>query len=309
MANAYYYTNNFVANTLGNPGGISNAATSFYCSVTPSALPPGYPFKLVLDNGTASEEVVKVNSGSGTVGTPFAVTRGWDGTAAASHLQGTCTVIHPATAEDFTLSRTHEQQGLSALPHGLPAGAWGAASLSIINETIVSGTSTSVVTWSSIPQTNDHLLVVVAAKSSNAGVYTSDISATINGDNGAHYGGVSWDSSNLAAGSGGLSNLSGGQYAGASNWQWFLNVLGAQAGSAVNVGGGWAIIPNYSGTTLNKMFVSTSGSGVGDNWTASTRLRWGWWNPGTQAAITTLSVAIGSGHYVSGSYLGLYAFG
>lgn len=304
---AYYYTNTFAENTVGNTGGISSSATSFYCSVTPSALPPGYPFKLTLDPGTSVEEVVKVKSGSGTLGSPFSVTRGWDGTAQASHAQG-ANVIHAATAEDFSNAAQHESADntSSTLPHNLPSAAWLATSIAVINETVISGSSTSTVTWNAIPQQYSNLLVIVSARSNNTSNFNAQCSTTINGDNGATYSYLTWLVDNT--GTGLPSNIGFNQNVTNTNWD-FITIAASQAGSSVQMGGGFCFIPNYSGNTTNKTFYSISGYGSGTGQRASVRVRWGFYSPNTQTGITSLTLAANVGNYVSGSFFGLYAFG
>lgn len=302
---AYYYTNTFAENTVGNTGGISSSATSFFCAVTPSALPPGYPFKLSLDPGTSTEEVVKVTAGSGTLASPFTVVRGWDGTAQAAHAQG-ANVIHAATAEDFTNAASHAaQDSTTALPHGLPAAAWLATSLAVINETTISGSSTSVVTWSAIPSQYANLLIVVLARGSSTGVFTSNVNATVNGDASAVYADASWTTANNGSGMGAFTVS---QEFTQTQWT-MLAIPGSQAGSAVQMGGGFSVLPNYSGSAVNKNFYALSGHGTGTGQRTANWVRWGFYNPSSQSAITTLSLSVGSGNYVAGSFFGLYAFG
>lgn len=68
-----------------------------------TGLPPSFPFTLILDRGTATEEVVLVTSGSGT---DLTVTRGYDGTTAFSHDAG-ATVEHGISAIDPREANEH----------------------------------------------------------------------------------------------------------------------------------------------------------------------------------------------------------
>ena len=78
MTIARFYSNTAVAGQLGAT--INNSATSMFLSSTPVGYPTQFPFTLALDAGTANFELVSVTSGNGTVGTPWQITRGFDGT-------------------------------------------------------------------------------------------------------------------------------------------------------------------------------------------------------------------------------------
>src|SRR5574340_128550 len=101
MASAYYYSSTAGSYTVTTA--LTSTATSIPLnSVT--GLPGALPYKVVLEPGTASEEIVKV---TGIAGLSLTVTRGWDGTSAVAHASGAA-ARHMLTAEDLTLSRTHE---------------------------------------------------------------------------------------------------------------------------------------------------------------------------------------------------------
>lgn len=68
-----------------------------------SGLPITYPFILILDRGTASEEVVLCTNGSGTT---LTVTRGYDSTTAFAHSLG-ATVAHGISAIDAREANEH----------------------------------------------------------------------------------------------------------------------------------------------------------------------------------------------------------
>jgi hypothetical protein len=81
---------------------VSNLATVIDVgSIT--GFPPAYPFIVILDRNTASEEVVLVTSGSGL---SFTVTRGYDSTTAFSHESG-ATVEHGIAAIDPREANEH----------------------------------------------------------------------------------------------------------------------------------------------------------------------------------------------------------
>jgi hypothetical protein len=303
VAVAYYYSNVAVANTIGTSGGISNSATSVYCTSTPSGYPNQFPFKLRLDAGTGSEEVVKVTAGAGTSGSPWTIVRGWDGTTAVSHSQTTGTVQHGMSQEDLALSRTHENSGSGSGVHGLPTSAWASSTIAVISESVLSNSSTSVVTFSSIPQSYAHLLVMVQGRCSYTGAQYVDLACTVNGDSASRYSVFTCDINNLT---GTLAGPNANQQSSQTAWNWFISMAASQAGSSVNAGGGFAFIPNYSGTTFNKQFHSLSGFGNGNGTAGVFRSRTGFYNPSSQVGITTLSIATPNGNYDTGSFFGLY---
>jgi hypothetical protein len=307
VVNAFYYSNIAVVNSIGNPGGISNSAASVYCATAPSGYPGSFPFKLVLANGQATEEIVQVNSGAGTVGTPWAITRGQDGTIAQAQ-PAAASVTHMLTAGDATLSRTHEAAAAAQLPHGLPAAAWLSGVFQAITERTLSSNA-STETFSSIPGSYSHLLLIVNARATEASDQANDMSCVVNGDSGTNYSYLSIYASNISgAGTGALAQ-SQGNGSGVTSWP-ILRINASLAGSAVNAGGGFAIIPNYAGSAFGKMFMSMSGAGNGNGAMVDGRVKWGWYTPGSQAAISSLTLtAPGGGSFLTGSYFGLYGIG
>jgi hypothetical protein len=95
-----YYSNTAIATTLS--AGINNSVTSLSVASV-SGFPVSYPYTLVLDEGEATEELVKVTA---AVGTTLTVVRGEDNTAAASHSAG-ATVKHVTSAQDFREPQEH----------------------------------------------------------------------------------------------------------------------------------------------------------------------------------------------------------
>lgn len=306
MAQAYFYSNTAVDDTLGNAAGISNSATSMFINGTPTGYPNQYPFKLVLDQGLATEEIVKVTAGSGTSGVPWTIVRAWDGTTAQAHSNGAA-VGHRITAEDETLSRLHEAMVTSGTGvHGLPASAWVTAAIAALDENTLANSTTTAITWSSIPATYNHLLIIVNGKFTETTAQADDIAVTLNGDSTAKYSSVTQYATNVSGASTGA--LFGGQttQAGVTSWP-MLRMAASQSGGAANAGGGWAIIPNYASTTWNKCFVSQSGAGYGTGAFVDMRLRSGWYNPSVQAAISSITLtAPGSLFFTTGTFLGLY---
>ena len=89
-----YYSSTAQETTLSS--GINNSVTSIVVGAT-TGFPGSFPYTLILDPDTASEEVVTVTSAAGTT---LTVTRGVDGTTAVSHLSG-AKVRHGVSARDF----------------------------------------------------------------------------------------------------------------------------------------------------------------------------------------------------------------
>lgn len=93
-----------------------NAATaSLILNITLTPYLPLFPFVLRLDADDVNEELVLVNSGSGTLADPYMVTRGYGTTPAMSHAIN-ANVQHAVMSADFQDSRNHEV--LTGTAHG-----------------------------------------------------------------------------------------------------------------------------------------------------------------------------------------------
>lgn len=133
MTAAYFYSSTAGSYTL--TGAISNSATSLVVSSV-TGLPSSTPYKVVLDPGQGSEEIVKV---TGVAGTTLTVVRAWDGTSASSHAAG-ATVRHAMTAEDLALARAHED---ATVAHGATGAVVGTTNVqSLTNKDLTAGTNT-----------------------------------------------------------------------------------------------------------------------------------------------------------------------
>jgi hypothetical protein len=120
------YSNTAVAATVENAGGIASGTTSLVLSSTTGM--PAAPFTLRIRPETANEELVTVTGGLGTIGTPYVVTRGVDGTSAKSHPQG-APIVHSISARDFKEPQDHIDNVTPGSPHGLPSSAWQSQSI------------------------------------------------------------------------------------------------------------------------------------------------------------------------------------
>lgn len=78
-------------------------STSGFTIVSNSGFPTTFPFTLILDPDTSKEEVVTVESGTGTT---YVITRGQDNTQAVAHAAGTV-VRHGISAREFRELQTH----------------------------------------------------------------------------------------------------------------------------------------------------------------------------------------------------------
>ena len=94
------YSSTAVATTLS--GTITNSATAMtVASVT--GWPTSYPYTIIIDGDTASEEVCTVTA---AVSTALTVVRGADSTTAVTHTAG-ATVRHGVSARDFSEPQVH----------------------------------------------------------------------------------------------------------------------------------------------------------------------------------------------------------
>lgn len=300
-----FYSNNAVDNTLGNVGGISNSATSMFLTTTPTGYPASFPFRLVL----GGSEVVHVTAGAGTSGSPWTISRAQDGTSASSWAQGS-TVWHRITQGDVQLSRLHEGSVQADLPHGLPSSAWNTANFTSITSSTL-GVAAATFTASSIPNTYKNLLLVVNARLTESTVQADDVAMTLNGDTGAHYSYMTIFSTTITGTTttGPITAPAANTAFSQANWP-AIRANASSAGASVNAGGGVVFIPNYAGATFNKMFWSISGGGNGTSAMVDGRWRLGWWNPTSQAAVSSLTLtAPGGGNFLAGSFFQLYGLG
>jgi hypothetical protein len=283
---------------------LATDTATVYGATTPSGYPNQFPFVLVLDSGTTQEEVCLATSGLGTSGSPWTVTRGYDGSTAKTHLASGGVISHNVVASDLAMSRSHEDAGQTSSPHGLPASAWAVSALAAIQETQLANSTTSLVTWTGIPQTYKHLLILYNAHCTYTGGQVVNLVGTVNNDTGSYYSWCQVGTDNFA---GSLITPDAHQAFSQSNWGRMGDVFASQSGVAANTSGGIIWIPNYAGTTFNKMFVSHNAAGVGTGSLVSLKSRCGFYSPPSQSGITQLSLGLSStGFFTTGSFFGLY---
>jgi hypothetical protein len=299
-----YYSNVAVPDTLA--ASINTSATSVQAgSGAPQGYPTSFPFTLSLDPGTANFELVSVTAGAGTSASPWTVARAYDGTLARSHAAG-AVLVHADSANDFTQAALHYAMGSGSGVHGLPASAWAGNAAVTLNETTLVNSTTNVVSWSGIPATYQHLLVLVQARLTETTALTDDITLTFNGDTGAHYSSLTVSATNTSGSLVGPAAATA--YATASIPA--FRVAASQGGAPANAGSGFAWIPNYASAAFNKNVLAMSGAGNGTSAMVDGRLRWGFWNPSSQAAVTAVSLTAPAGsNFLTGSNFALYGAG
>ena len=89
-----FYSSIAVRTTLSS--GINNTVTSITVAAV-TGFPASFPYTLIIDEDTASQEVVEVTAGTGTT---LTITRGVDGSVAAVHSAGAA-VNHGVSARDY----------------------------------------------------------------------------------------------------------------------------------------------------------------------------------------------------------------
>jgi hypothetical protein len=124
--------------------GVDTDVTSLVVS-TVTGWPVSTPFTVVLEPGTANEEIVTVD---GVAGTTLTVTRGQDGSAAVAHAAG-AVVRHMMTARDLREPQQHIDATSDVHGTGVGAAVVGTTTTQTLTNKTLSGSSN---TFSNIPQ-------------------------------------------------------------------------------------------------------------------------------------------------------------
>jgi hypothetical protein len=124
--------------------GVDTDVTSLVVS-TVTGWPVSTPFTVVLEPGTANEEIVTVD---GVAGTTLTVTRGQDGSAAVAHAAG-AVVRHMMTARDLREPQQHIDATSDVHGTGVGAAVVGTTTTQTLTNKTISGAAN---TLSNIPQ-------------------------------------------------------------------------------------------------------------------------------------------------------------
>jgi hypothetical protein len=172
VANAFYYSS--TAGTYVLTGDITTSSQIINLDNS-VGLPGAVPFKVVIDPGQVSEEIVKCTA---IAGNSLTVVRAWDGSTASSHSNG-AVVRHMLTAGDLTLSRTHE--AASSAVHGITGSVVGTTdSQALSNKNLSSGTNTFPSSLATDAELSAHTNATVAHGTVGNVVGTSDAQTLTN---------------------------------------------------------------------------------------------------------------------------------
>lgn len=194
MTQNRYYSNLGQTTTLSG-GSINNTQLSIQVTA-PTNWPTVFPFVISVDPGLATEELMKVTSGSGTALAPFvldsSVGRGFDGTTPQPHSAGAL-VVPKICQLDLAEPQQHlNLSGSASNAHGLPPSAWLGGQYQFIKNYTPSASATSITfsptDLSAIPGSCTTLVVMVACKTSYTVSQVETLMVQINGATGTSYG-------------------------------------------------------------------------------------------------------------------------
>ena len=146
------------------------------------------------------------------------------------------------------------------------------------------GSTTSTVTFSSIPSTYTDLRLIISAKTATSG---AQISATINGDSSSNY------SRTILWGSG----SSAGSNRDTSATSWNMDYYGVVTTGQFNTN--FTDLMNYSNTNVYKTMITRTGNSSNGLETQVALWR-------STSAITSITMTIGGGGFAAGSTFTLY---
>jgi hypothetical protein len=161
------YTSTAIGTTLSASLGESVSDVTMYVpNAAAATFPQAYPYTLVIDSDTTSEEIVTVTSGmDGTL----TVVRGEDGTERQGHDAG-ASVRHMMTPRD--LREPQEHISASTGVHNVSGSVVGTSGEQALTQKTISGATN---TFLAIPQTAvTNLVSDLASKATNTALATSD---------------------------------------------------------------------------------------------------------------------------------------
>ena len=161
------------------------------------------------------------------------------------------------------------------------------------------GSTTADITFSSIPSTYNHLMIVISGKCSSTSVNGTDFNVQFNSDTGSNY---RYSRNTTYAGSGGTVTLTGNN--GVTSIQ-LGNIWAGSATVNANIMGAiQMVIPDYKSTTLRKTLIFQGGA-YSDAPAAGNGH--GWWD--STSAITTVKLySAGGGSLAAGTRATLYGW-
>jgi microcystin-dependent protein len=137
-----YYSSSAADTTLGSS--ITAGATSISVGAI-TGFPVQYPYTLILDPETPSEEVVTVTAGTGTT---LTVARGQDGTTALAHTTG-AVVRHGVSARDYDEPNAHVNTSSSV--HGVTGDVVGTQGAQVLTDKDMTDPSNTFPTANTLP--------------------------------------------------------------------------------------------------------------------------------------------------------------
>lgn len=156
-----------------------NGTTTAVPVVSVAGFPIQYPYTLILDRGTASEEAVSVTAASGLT---LTVTRSIDGTTAFSHSIG-AVVEHGITAQDVREPNTHVNANAGV--HGVTGSVVGTSDAQALSNKTLGSTNTLngfAASKMAVTDGSGKLVAGTSAPPAGAVVGTSDSQALTNKD-------------------------------------------------------------------------------------------------------------------------------
>lgn len=140
MAQNRFYSSTAVATAVTAP--VLSGDTTITVGAT-TGFPTSYPFTVVIDGGTAAQEILSVTSVSSLT---LSVSRGQDGSTALAHANG-ATVTHDVSARDYNEPQLHI--AASSAVHGIAGSVVGTTDAqSLTNKTLPSPTISGTVAGS-----------------------------------------------------------------------------------------------------------------------------------------------------------------